>query len=280
MTREATARTRPLRIGVSACFLHADPQRNIFKGKTLLYAEESMLALLMSAGAVPIMIPRARPPITAADLLVDIDGLILQGGADMAPESYGETPLRPEWAGDRVRDVYELELVRLCLELDRPLLGICRGHQVLNVAFGGSLFQDVETQHPERRVHRNWELYDHHAHDVALEPGSVLARWYGHPVNEARPLHGRINSVHHQAVKEVGRGLVVEARSLPDGLVEAIRTPGVGGDDGPFALGVQWHPEFMEAAQLAPEAGWLAPQVIVRGFLDEARARRQRREAV
>ncbi len=132
---------RPVRIGVSSCFFHADPERAVFKGKTLLYAEESMLQWLMAEGALPILLPRASGALWAKDLVegLGIDGLLLQGGADMAPESYGETPVRPEWSGDRARDLYEMELINLCLGADKPVLGVCRGAQVLTVVRGGTL---------------------------------------------------------------------------------------------------------------------------------------------
>ena len=252
----------PLRIGVSACIMHADPTRNLFKGKTLLYAEESMLQWIMGEGVLPVLLPRASGRLSTKDLVegLAIDGLILQGGVDMAPESYGETPVRPEWAGDRVRDTYEMELISLCLAANKPVLGVCRGAQVLNVTLGGTLWQDLATQHPGGRVHRDWEVYDRHAHDIALSPGSRLSAWYGGVTA------GRINSVHHQGLRELGRNLVVEARSEPDGVIEAVRL-----DDGErFAYGVQWHPEFLAAAR---EPGLLDPAVLLRAFLDEARAR-------
>jgi putative glutamine amidotransferase len=249
-----------VRIGVSACLMHADPTRNLFKGKTLLYAEESMLRWIMNEGAVPVLLPRAAGALTAHDFIDGIDGLVLQGGADMAPESYGETPLRPEWSGDRARDLYEIELVTLCLGADKPVLGACRGAQVLNVALGGTLWQDIATQHPQHRVHRNWEIYDRHLHDIAIEPGSELSRWYGGATG------GRVNSVHHQGLKDLGRDLVVEARSLPDGVPEAVRYTG-----GRFAYGVQWHPEFLATTD---EPGLLDPGVLMRVFLTEAGQRR------
>lgn len=251
------------RIGVSACFFHADPKRNLFKGKTLLYAEESMLHWLMAGGAVPQLLPRAGGRLDALDLLEGVDGLVLQGGADMSPRSYGEEPLRPEWAGDPDRDAYEMELVRLCLQAGKPLLGVCRGAQVLNVALGGSLWQDLETQHPERRVHRNWEIYDEHGHEIAVEPGSWLARACGETLG---PGPARVNSVHHQGLRALGRGLVVEARSVPDGVVEAVRLEG-----GPsFAYGVQWHPEFMQPGR----PGEVDPQRLLAGYLEEVEKRR------
>lgn len=257
------------RLGVSACIMHADPTRPLFKGKTLLYAEESMLAWIMSAGAIPVLLPRASGAVSARALVAGVDALVLQGGVDMSPRHYGEDPARPEWAGDPARDIYEMELVHLCLAADKPVLGICRGAQVLNVALGGSLYQDIETQHDGKRGHRNWDVYDRHDHDVAVEPGSRLGRWYGFPPEGGG--RGRINSVHHQGLKRLGGDLVVEARSIPDGVIEAVRYDGRVGGHQPFAYGVQWHPEFMHAD---PLVGQLDPMVLMKGFLAEVRARR------
>src|SRR5207253_8969574 len=120
---------------------------------------------------------------------------------------------------------YEVELVRSSEKAGKPVLGICRGAQLINVALGGSLHQDVP-------AHRT-EDYDLHAHDVRLEPGSGLARLYG----ETGPR--RVVSIHHQAIKRLGRGLRVEARSEPAGLIEAIR-----GEGANYVCAVQWHPEF------------------------------------
>jgi putative glutamine amidotransferase len=256
--------SRP-RIGLSACFFHADPKRNLFKGKTLLYAEESMLHWLMIGGAIPVMLPRVAGAIGMADLLDGLDGLVLQGGADMSPSSYGEAAMRPEWEGDPARDVYEMELVRQCLDRKTPVLGVCRGAQVLNVALGGTLYQDIETLHPEAKVHRNWEIYDQHAHEIDIAEGSRLATWYAGRVQGAP----RVNSVHHQGLRTLGRGLVVEARSVPDGVVEAVRYA-PGDDGGPFAYGVQWHPEFIAAT----DTSLLDPQVLLSGFLEETRKAR------
>src|SRR5688572_3940073 len=171
-------RPRPL-IGISASFMHADPARPLFKGKTLLFAEQSLLHWVMSACAVPVLLPTVGGALFAADMVEQIDGLMLQGGADMSPRSYGEEPLRPEWQGDAVRDAYEIELVNLCLARGKPIFGVCRGTQVLNVALGGTLYQDIELLHPERRRHRHWEVYDQHTHEVAFDEGSWIGRWYG-----------------------------------------------------------------------------------------------------
>lgn len=270
--RPSPPTTRP-RIGLSACFLHADPKRNLFKGKTLLFAEESMLHWLMTAGAVPVLLPRASGLIDMADLIDGVDGLVLQGGADMSPRHYGEEPLRPEWEGDPARDVYEMELVKLCLAVDKPLLGVCRGAQVLNVALGGTLYQDIETLHPHKQVHRNWEIYDSHAHHLSFAPGSLLEKWYAGKL-EGRP--ARVNSVHHQGLKTLGQGLVVEAMSVPDEVIEAVRYQPEGaaaasaGGTSPFAYGVQWHPEFIRPE----DKELLDPQVLLAGFLEAVNQRR------
>ena len=249
-----------LRLGVSACFFHADPVRPVFKGKTLLYAEESMLRWLMSEGAVPALLPRASGAVSVDDLIDGIDGLVLQGGSDMSPLNYGEEPAQPEWAGDAARDLYELELARACVRRNKPVLGVCRGLQLLNVCFGGSLYQDIETMHPQGLVHRNWEVYDQLFHDVTLTPNGYLAGLYGGPRT------ARVTSVHHQGIKRLGQDLLVEAVSTRDEMVEAISLRG--GDA--FVLGVQWHPEFQDPAD--PEL--LSSRALLRGFLNEVRRRR------
>ena len=257
-----------LRIGVASCFFHADPTRPIFKGKTLLYLEQSLAHWLMLGGAVPLLLPTPAAGIRVEDLLVEVDGLVLQGGSDVAPESYGETPLRPEWAGDRVRDSYETDLVRAAIALDRPVFGICRGLQMLNVIFEGTLLQDVATQCPGFLTHRDFERYDQLQHDIGIEPDSRMAQMYP---GRGR---GRVNTVHHQAIKELGPGLRVEARSVPDGLVEAVRYEAPRGEVmAPWLYAVQWHPEFQDPADRS-----LLPTAPLRElFLQAVTERRNRR---
>jgi putative glutamine amidotransferase len=257
--------SRHLRIGVSACFFHADPKRPVFKGKTLVYAEESMLELVGRAGALAYLIPRpgaagkaassGRP--TVADYVSDLDGLLLEGGSDVCPRSYGEEPMRPEWEGDEPRDRYEIELIHAFHEAGKPVLGICRGAQILNVAFGGTLYQDVTTQVDGSFEHRNWDRYDTNVHPIEIVAGSHLAGLYGAdgPVV--------VNSVHHQEVKDPAPGFVVEARSAPDGIVEALRKPGAA-----FMAGVQWHPEFTTPG----DTEQLDPDPLIADFLAACRA--------
>ena len=186
------------------------------------YLEHSVAEWIASRDALVFMLPVSE---RAADYAQALDGLVLQGGADISPLAYGEQPLKPEWAGDPVRDRYEIALVRAFTETKKPVLGICRGAQMINVALGGTLHQDVP-------AHRS-EDYDQHAHEVRLEPGSGLARLYG----ETGPR--RVVSIHHQVINRLGRDLRVEARSVPDGLIEAVRSNGPG-----YVCAVQWHPEF------------------------------------
>ena len=254
----------PLRIGVASCFFHADPNRPVFKGKTLLYLEASLSHWLMAGGAVPYLLPTASAGIRPEDLLQNVDALVLQGGSDVAPLSYGETPIRPEWSGDRVRDQYETEMVTAAMMLDLPVLGICRGLQILNVIFGGSLLQDISTQCPGAQVHREFDRYDRLQHDIAIEPGSWLETVY--PGRR----QARVNTVHHQGVKELGQGLQIEARSLPDGIVEAVRYQPTESFTS-WVYAVQWHPEFQDPADTS-----LLPTAPLRdGFL---RAVKQRRD--
>ncbi len=235
------ARKRPLRIGLSTSMMHPDPARPLFKGKRLLYAEESMFHWVLESGALACLLPSESVVGGAklADFIAELDGVVMTGGSDVSPGNYGETPLRPEWSGDPHRDAYDIGLVRACLAADKPLLGICRGLQVMNVALGGSLFQDIETQVEGAVVHRNWEAYDANVHGVRIEKGSGLARMYGASVPSS------INSVHHQGIKDLATDLTVEARCAEDGLVEAVRWKArAGGHAAPYLFAVQWHPEW------------------------------------
>lgn len=250
-------------IGITAGWMHADKTRTLYNGRPLLYLELSLGEWFLKDGrCIPVMIPAVAPGVeaktSAADYAARLDGLVLQGGDDVAPHNYGQEPLRPEWAGDAVRDEYELALIQAFLERDRPILGICRGHQLLNVALGGSLFQDITFQVEGALEHRDAESYDDNLHDVVLEPGSRLRELYG--LEQAR-----INSVHHQAIDGLAPGLKVEARSLKDGIVEAVRLEGDA-----YAVGVQWHPEFQE-----PRHGELLPTKPLMDDFIEAIAKRR-----
>ena len=234
-------RTRPpLKIGLSPRFLHRSPLDLGFRGKTLQYLEESIAHWVMSQDALIFMIPSIetgglvrRSNLSVADYVGALDGLVLQGGADVSPRTYGQEPLRPEWEGDQLRDQYEIELLRGFIAGGKPVLGICRGAQLINVAFGGTLWQDVASGVPGAARHYDADKYDENFHTLRMEPGSLLSRLFPH--SEAQ----LVTSIHHQAVCALGEGVGVEARSGADDLVEALRWHGPG-----WVLGLQWHPEF------------------------------------
>jgi gamma-glutamyl-gamma-aminobutyrate hydrolase PuuD len=233
---------RTLRIGVSARIFHPEPGAKGLRGKTLQYLEESIAHWVMSRDVLVFMIPTVghqgmlHPSnIRLRDYAKHLDGLLLQGGADVSPQSYTEAATRHEWPGDRVRDMYELELLHEFIESGKPVLGVCRGCQLINVAFGGTLYQDIATDVPTADVHVN-EQYDQHRHPIRFPDGSTLVNMFP----------GRrdaiVNSIHHQAVRTLGRDLNIEAVSASDGIIEAVRYRRA-----PFVMGVQWHPEFHRA---------------------------------
>jgi putative glutamine amidotransferase len=148
-----------VKIGISACFFHEDPKRPIFKGMTLQYIEQNVAHWLMQRDVLAFMVPspegRTRRPgskATVAAYAAELDALVLMGGSDVCPESYGETALRPEWNGDRIRDDYEIALLNAFVDEHKPVLGVCRGAQVINVAMGGTLYQDIATQLPNGSI--------------------------------------------------------------------------------------------------------------------------------
>ncbi len=251
-----------LRIGVSSCFFHADPLRAIFKGKTLLYLVENVAHWLLPHGAIPYLIPTlpVDSTITLKTLVSDLDGLVLQGGADVAPETYGETPLKPEWKGDAIRDRYEIDLVKEFLAQNKPVMGLCRGLQLINVAFGGTLYQDIKTQVADSIEHRNWEIYDQNFHTIAVKPNSAFSRLYGGVTS------AKVNSVHHQAIKDLGQGLMAEAHSTDDQIIEVVRATG-----SDYVVAVQWHPEFQDAN----DNSILDTKPLINDFLDQAKKRKK-----
>jgi putative glutamine amidotransferase len=254
-----------LKIGLSASFLHKDPTRPLFKNKTLLYFEQSLAHWIHSEGALCLLVPTRgeEGKWLLSEVVSELDGLLLQGGADLSPKSYGEEPLKPEWAGDPIRDEYEIELLKECLKQDKPILGICRGAQLINVAFGGTLYQDIETQKPGALVHRDWEKYDQNFHEIVLEKDSRLSQIFP----ERKTAH--VCSIHHQAVNKLGKELKVEARSKEDGVIEAIRHTGHA-----YVLGLQFHPEF----HCTTDTRLLDNKPIVKDFLAEASRHRDEKK--
>jgi putative glutamine amidotransferase len=206
------------------------------------YAEK-----LAVAGALPIFFTRESDP---ARLIERLDGLVLSGGLDVDPRLYGGEPGQHSTQLDPEQDRFEIALTRLAIERGIPILGTCRGHELLNVALGGTLHDHLDQLEPRhRRV--NYPMRDR-GHAIRFAANSTLHGLYGSSAD--------VNSFHHQAVDQLGDGLSAVAFS-DDGVVEAIELKGA------HAIGVQWHPEF--AGGLEPVLQWLA---------DRARAASSRRD--
>lgn len=183
-----------------------------------------------AAGGVPVILPN----VGAAEAgLERVDGLLLSGGLDIAPELFGEETLNDTVEVDAPRDATELPLIRAAVERDVPVLAICRGIQSLNVALGGTLYQDIPAQIPSDIAHSQKEGRAVATHGIAVTPGSRLAEIVGEAM--------QVNSFHHQALRRIAEGLRVTA-TAPDGVIEAVEGTGPR-----FVLGLQFHPEEMTA---------------------------------
>lgn len=184
-------------------------------------------------GGIPIVLPLVADLGARRRLLTHIDGLLLTGsGPDLAPELYGERQRYKYRVMSQRRATFELEMAQLARAADLPLLGICGGMQALNVAFGGSLYQDIDSQRSHPLRHRQTAPATQLSHAVKIAPNSVLRRI-------VKTASMRVNSSHHQSVKDVAPSLRASAWA-PDGIIEAIESPAQR-----FLLGIQWHPEFL-----------------------------------
>ncbi len=260
----------PLLIGISARIYYPGSQGNLpgVFTKTLHFLEQSVAHWVLGGHAVAVMIPAVtrdslvkRSDLDLDDYAATLDGLVLQGGNDVAPQHYGQAPLQPDWAGDAVRDGYEMELIHAFMRAGKPVFGVCRGLQLINVMHGGTLWQDIATQLPGSLEHRQLGHYEHHFHDVQIEPGTRLAALY------PQALRTRANSIHHQAIKDLAAGFVVEARCPDDGMIEAIRK-----SEGSYVAAVQWHPEFHDRQ----DSGTVDDTPMLLDFLDACRQARGR----
>jgi putative glutamine amidotransferase len=210
-----------------------------------------------TAGGAPVLVPLLKEEDALRATYDACDGILIPGGVDMDPATYGETPHEKLGRIDPDRDRVELQITRWCIEDKKPLLGLCRGLQVINVAQGGTLFQDLDAQLDGAIRHDYFPTYgferEHLSHDVAVEPSSRL-----HSLVNLDQLP--VNSMHHQGVRQLGRGLLACARSS-DGLIEAVEST-----NGHWMVGVQWHPEVFENTD--PHT-----RDLFRGFVDAARER-------
>ena len=186
---------------------------------------------IRQAGGLPVVFPFTSDEQGLEQLVNMCDGFLLTGGQDVCPELYHEVPLEGLVITCPKRDIMEGIVLRKAIEKDKPVLGICRGIQFINVFLGGTLYQDIPTQHPSEIKHRQAPPYDQPIHEVTVERGSPL-----HECLDVDRLP--VNSCHHQAVRKLAPALEATAFSL-DGLIEAAYMPGK-----KFVWAVQWHPEF------------------------------------
>lgn len=213
-------------------------------------------AVATSGGGAPVLIPLLQDVDALRGAYEACAGILIPGGVDMNPATYGEVPHEKLGRIDPDRDRVELQLTRWCIEDKKPLLGLCRGLQVINVATGGTLFQDIDAQLEGAIRHDYFPNYgferDYISHDVAVAPSSRLRSLVD---LDQLP----VNSMHHQGVKQLGTGLVACATAA-DGLIEAVEST-----NGHWMVGVQWHPEVFDADD--PHT-----RDLFKGFVDASRA--------
>jgi putative glutamine amidotransferase len=203
-----------------------------------LFLPQRYYRAVQEADGIPFILPPVASRRALRRILQRLDGLMISGGNfDIHPNYYGEKPISALRTIKRERTEFELELVDLALNQDLPLLGICGGAQAINVALGGSLYQDIATQLPHAGTHEQGAKKDQGGHPIKIHSGTLLRQIVQKQTVE-------VNTTHHQSVKKVGKGLVVNA-TAEDGLIEGIESMGHR-----FVLGVQWHPEVLARKDL------------------------------
>jgi len=209
-------------------------QKNLVWSKSN-YIPSSYTEAIHAAGGIPQLIPLEYPLDHLIDLRSECAGILLTGGEDIEPSLYHRISHLSVLSTCVERDTIELNLTRLAAETGWPILGICRGHQMLNVALGGTLYTHIPAQFKTDIDHQASEYYEHHylAHGIKVEKDTLMSAILG-----AESL--KVNTRHHQAVKDLAANLQVTARAT-DGLIEGLELPGH-----PFFLGVQWHPECLQ----------------------------------
>ena len=228
---------------------HDQPQAAIYA---------AYIRVLSRVGLTAVLATPAHEPDGIEELIGVSDGLVLSGGGDIAPSRYGEEPVPELVEVIPARDAMELRAVEVALEKGIPILGICRGMQLLNVYFGGTLYQDLSTQYPDAMGHQQSAPWGEHHHRVRCTEGSRLHD----ALADCQPL--RINSFHHQAIKDLAPSLVCTAKA-EDGLIE-----GVESTEHEWVVGVQWHPERHEAEASADDPNLR----VMNAFAEQVRARR------
>ena len=199
------------------------------------------VSAVAAAGGLPLVLPPAVPASSAGQLAEALDGLLISGGADIDPVRYGATPHPKLGPLEPDRDAFEFAMLDAARARGLPVLAICRGMQVVNVALGGTLWQDLPTERPGGVHHDGTWARTARVHAIEVVAGSALARSVG-----AGPV--TVNSFHHQGVRRLAPGLAPTA-TAPDGLIEGFESA-----DGPWLVGVQWHPEAFHAETDSPDS--------------------------
>lgn len=251
-------KAKPLKVGISPRFQYKFHTDFGIQDRVVQYVEQSLSHWVTDLGGLSLMIPSVSGQSSSSweyidpfDYARELDALILQGGTDVGV--------------DLIRDRYELELIKAFHGLGKPVLGVCRGHQLLNVFFGGTLISDIATRFPNASTHVSPELYEKLYHPIELVNDGILKSIYG---EESRR---HVVSIHHQAIDRLGDGLQIEAVSQDDGIIEAVSLK-----NDAFVLGVQWHPEFHVQSEKVEEL--LPSEPLLSRFIQSARARKQSRK--
>ena len=233
-----------------------------FNGVPLYALNQSYVDTIVEAGGIPFMIPLNLNRAVLWNLFNQLDGLFLAGGTDISPALYAEEENGKEGRFDQPRDSAEIQLARWALESGLPIFGICRGMQLINVAAGGSLYHDLATDLADVEKHDYFEsgaARQTIRHNIFVESDSYLGRTLGEIVG--------VNSMHHQAIKDLGAGLQVVG-TAPDGIIEAVEMP-----DHPWLVGLQWHPEVTAKQDETQQA-------IFDALVEQAKIRKQAKLAV
>lgn len=215
---------RPV-IGISSSFEYE---------KKYSFIKEGYYGAVLKAGGLPAVLPAIEDSGYLDEIMEKLDGIILAGGPDLDARLFGEYNMPFNGPICPIRDAMEMYIARAASKLDKPLLGICRGAQVINAAFGGTLYQDIASQAGDLKVLKHFQQAPawYPIHDIYIEKETRLSSWLSSGAEG-------VNSFHHQAVKELAPGFIAAARS-GDGIIEALESK-----ENRFIVGIQWHPEAM-----------------------------------
>lgn len=217
-------------IGISGSIIIS--KGNAFAGYERSYVNQDYVESVLRAGGIPLIIPFNCDMEATKEMIEKVDGLILSGGHDIDPKHYNEEPLLKIGELFPERDEFDMTLYKHAFELKKPILGICRGFQIINVINGGNLYQDLSYADFVKIRHNQVDNPTQATHSVEFEDGTFLKNILGEKT--------RVNSFHHQIIKEVADGFKIVAKS-PDGVIESIEKI----NDDCFVIGVQWHPEML-----------------------------------